>query len=213
MRWLVLSLVTVLLSACATPNIQPGHVLDQKSGKGIAAGTITYQGGYGAYRVHIEEKSGRERYQVQHGESQTMNLSYVFKGEPLDADLKQKGSAFAIELPAGTYIIRSWQISQGAGNVWSTKPTGIEFSVAAGQSVYLGSFHFVEKAKVGKLTTAAEVTLSENAGRDIPFLKSKFPVLATNPISQAIAEGTKVESLGGASDGRIQIPIFVPIVR
>lgn len=213
MRWLFLVLISAVLSGCATPNIQPGHVLDQNSGKGVAAGTITYQGGYAAYRLHIEEKSGGERYQVQHGESQTMNLAYAFKGEPPDSDLQQRGSAFAVELPAGAYIIRSWQISQGAGNVWSTKPTAIEFTVAAGQAVYLGNFHFTEKARVGRLTTAAEVTLTEKAARDVPVLKTKFPVLATNPISQGIAADTKVEALGGSSDGRIQIPIFVPIVR
>lgn len=213
LTWLTTLVCAVLLTACAAPNIANNYVLDSKGGTGVATGTITYDGGYAAYRLHLDQEGTGKSYRVEHGESQTLNLVYAFKGEPKNAQLGATGSPFAVELPVGSYIVRSWQISQGAANVWSTEATNIKFDVEAGRAVYLGNFHFKETKRFGRATTAATLTLKDQAARDLPILGKTFATLAEAPIVKTLEPGTSIENVGGASAGKITIPIFIPIAR
>lgn len=104
-------------------------------------------------------------------------------------------------------------MGQGAAKVWSTEPTGIKFSVEAGTAIYLGNFHFKETSRFVRAITGASVALTDEATRDIPVLIKAFPSLKSNPISQSLEPGTKLESIGGKSDGKINVPIFIPLAR
>lgn len=205
--------VSLALSACAAPNISNDFSLEKAAASGVVTGTITYDGGYAAYRLHVENKETGQRFLIAHGSSQTLNLSFVFKGEDPNRVLGKKGSAFAIELPAGTYVVRSWQVSQGAASVWSTASTGIEFEVKPREAIYLGGFYFRETSRFGRSVTGSSVSLSEQSARDLPAIRAQFSSLASVPLTQSLAVGTKLENVGGASDGRINIPIFISIAR
>lgn len=203
----------LLLAGCAATNIEQSYSLDPKRGTGVVTGTITYVGDYAAYRIHVADAQTGRSYTIQHGEAQSANLVRAFKGEPINADLGAKGSGFAIELPAGDYEIKSWQVSQGAANVRSTEPINIKFRVEPGQSIYLGNFHFTETARFVRAITAANLSLTEMSGRDLPVLLKAFPSLQANPIVQSLQPQTKIENVGGQSNGTIALPIFVPIAK
>ena len=210
-RVFLLSACALLLAACATPNIPADYSLDKAVKSGVAAGSITYEGGHASYRLHIVSKTSDTDYLVEHGSAQTLNLKLAFKGEAINPALQKRGSTFAVELPAGGYIIKSWHISQGAANVTSTAPTGIEFEVEAGKAIYLGNFHFKETSRLGRAVTGSQLTLSDQSTRDLPAVRSAFPNLASTPFSQSLATGTVIEHVGGESNGQIAIPIFIPM--
>lgn len=212
-RACIVLLLCGLLGACAAPNIPQDYKLAESGGKGVAAGSITYQGVYGSYRVRIVAKSDGAEYSIKHGSATTMDISLAFRGEAPDANLRQTGSPFAIELPAGRYVIKSWQVSSGAANIVSAAPIDIEFDVRAGQAIYLGNFHFRQTSHVFRLMTGASAQLSDKADRDIPVLKARFPALAQTPITEALAREANFADLGGSGSTRITIPIFVPVKR
>ena len=205
--------VFCLFAGCATPNIPETFSLGATSGTGVAAGSITYEGGYAAYRLHLVATESRKTYIIEHGSSQTLNLVLAFKGEQPHPTLGMKGSPFAVALPAGNYQLRSWHISQGAANVRSTEPANIEFTVQPGQAIYIGNYHFKETARLARAVTGATVTLSDFAQRDVPALQVAFPMLKSNPLTQSLSPGTTIEAMGGRSEGRVTIPVFVPITR
>ncbi|MCV2371387.1 hypothetical protein [Roseateles oligotrophus] len=205
--------ISWVLTACAAPNISRDFSLEKSASAGVATGTITYDGDYAAYRLHLENKVSGQKFVVEHGSSQTLNLSLAFKGEDAHRTLGKKGSPFAIELPAGTYVVKSWQVSQGMANVWSTASTGIEFEVKPREAIYLGGFYFRETSRFGRAVTGSAVTLSDQSARDLPAIRSGFAALASVPLTQSLSTGAKLENVGGASNGKISIPIFIPVAR
>lgn len=209
----LLLIASLTLSACAAPNIPKDFSLEKASTTGVATGSITYDGGYASYRLQVENKSSGQMFMIEHGSSQTLNLTLAFKGEAPNPALGKKGSPFAVELPAGTYVVRSWQISQGAAHVASTAPTGIEFEVKPHEAIYLGRFYFRETSRLGRAVTGSAVSLSEQSQRDLPAIRAQFPALAAVPLTQALADGTQLDNVGGASNGSVSIPIFIPIRR
>ena len=152
------ALLAVFVGGCGSPNIQDTHNVQASRTTGVVAGTITYEGAYGAYVLHMVSQTGQS-YRIQHGSGQTLNPMLAFKGESPNAGLGAKGSPFAVELPAGTYSLRGWQVSVGAANITSTSPTGVDFTIEAGQAIYIGNYHFRETARFARLPTAAVVTM------------------------------------------------------
>lgn len=203
----------LLLSACAAPNIPKNYAINAASGTGVTAGTITYEGGYALFRLQLENVDTGKEHQIEHGSSQTLSFTLAFKGEDPHPLLKRKGAPFAVELPAGKYRLKYWYRSAGQLNVTSAGPTGLEFEVSAGQAIYLGNFHFREPPRMGGSSAQSLVTLSYRAERDLPALQATFPVLSTVTATQALAAGTVIDNLGGGSNGKLSIPIFVPIAR
>lgn len=208
-----LLVVPFALAACATPSITNDFSVEKSGTLGIATGTITYDGGYAAYRLHLENEATGQKYLVEHGSSQTANLSLAFNGEDSNRALGKKGSPFAVPLPSGIYVIRSWQVSQGMANVRSTAPTGVKFEVKPREAIYLGGFHFRETSRVGRAVTGTSVSLSDQAARDMPAIRAQFSALTSVPFTRALSSGAVIENIGGASDGKISVPVFVPVTR
>lgn len=207
------ALLACALAGCAVSNIEPSHNLKEARQAGVATGSITYQGSYGAYVLHAVEKTTGKTYRIQHGSSQTLNPVLAFKGEDPHPGLGRKGSPFAVELPAGNYTLNAWQVSVGPANIFSTGPLGVEFTVAPGQAIYLGNYHFRETSRVARLPTGAAVTLMNRSENDLPAIRSSFPALANVELTQTIVAGAKLENLGGSSSSSITMPVFVPVAR
>lgn len=207
------SAVAPSLAGCAAPNIDDKHDVRAATKTGVVSGSITYAGPYGAYRLELVSKATGEVFRVEHGAGQPLNPMLAFKGETVHPGLKRLGSPFAVALPVGSYEIRAWQVSCGAANIRSTAPTGVVFEVEAGQALYLGNFHFVETARVVRLITGAKVTMSDQAERDLPVIRSSFPALSEVPITQTLNPAARIENLGGSTATHINIPVFIPVVR
>jgi hypothetical protein len=208
-----LLLAPCLLAACAAPNIADSFRLQEDSGAGVAVGTITYSGGYGSYRVLLESVSTKKSYTIEHGSGQTLNPVLAFRGEEPHPRLQATGSPFAVELPAGAYVLKSWRFSQGAANIWSTGATNLQFDVPAGKAVYIGNFHFIETSRFARMTTGISVTLSDQSDRDLPAVRDGFRALGQTELALSLAPGTKIENLGGGTAGRVTMPTFVPAPR
>lgn len=210
---LLAALLLLVLAACAAPNIDAKHDLRAAHDTGVVSGSITYGGPYGAYRLHLVSQATGKSFYIEHGSSQTANLSLVFKGEDPHPGLLRRGSPFAIALPVGSYELKSWKLSSGAANLESTERTGIAFTVEAGKAIYLGNYHFEETSRFGRLPTGMKVTLTDLSQRDVSVIRKAFPSLAEVPITQSLNPSVRIENLGGAAATRISIPIFVPVTR
>lgn len=211
-RYLTICLLATL-AGCATSNIDDDFSLDKATASGVAAGTITYTGDYAAYILHIVSVTTGKTYRVEHGSSQTLNPVLAFKGEPAHPLLGKTGSPFAVELPAGSYEIRTWQVSQGPSNIGPAETLGLKFDVESGKAIYLGNYHFRISGRMMRLATAARVNLVDEAQRDVPVLQEVFPALKTAPLTMALAPQTRIENIGGLGTGKVTLPIFVPVVR
>jgi hypothetical protein len=199
------------LVACAAPNIDAKHDVRGASSTGVVSGSITYNGPYGAYRLELVSQASGEVFRIEHGRSQ--GLPFGLGGEKVHPGLRRLGSPFAVALPTGRYEIKSWHLLSGAALVSSTAPTGVVFQVDAGQAIYLGNFNFVETSRIVRLISGAKVTMSDQAARDLPVIRSDFPALAEVPITQTLNPEARIDNLGGASDARVSItvPLFIPV--
>ena len=202
MRALLVVLLS-LLASCA--NVSSDYKFDPQHPAGLVVGTITYESGLGSYRIIVvptnPEKSGAKKlYLLQAGDSQWSPFSRKF-----DDDLKRDGSTFAVEMPAGKYVIKAWEVGQGPRISKCTSSIDIPFEVEAGKAIYLGSFNWDEDWE--------NITLTNQSERDIPVLKSRFAVLKASPLTMSIAPNTKLEKLGGGYRYSYEIPIFIPVGR
>lgn len=125
------------------------------------------------------------------------------------------GGIFATELPVGNYRIKSWAVTQGSWSLSPQSPFSLNFTVKPGESVYLGNFHFTETSRNLLMSGSNEVTLQNMASRDIPALQKRFPVLAKIPLTASIADGIRIEKLGGRSSQSLDtsILLFMLIVK
>ncbi|MFN3581592.1 MAG: hypothetical protein ACK4VV_14095 [Pseudomonas sp.] len=205
MKVMILAAVALMLAGCAAPNISSDFDVGKAEQSGVVAGSITYDGTYGGYTVHVGSLDGESRYRISHGSSQTLNPLLAFGSENADPVLGKKGSAFVIELPAGEYVVHGWQIGVGPTNVYSNAPIDITFRVEPQQVIYLGNFDFLVTETFMRNPTKADVTLSDQYSRDEAAIRAVAPSLAGVQISRAMEEGMRVSSLGGRGNSKTTI--------
>jgi len=191
-------LLALMLTGCA--NVNSDYALDASKTVGLAVGTITYDSSVGLYNVSAVP-SGRA-YKQEEGR--------IFKvGDSMwhpfirmyDDDLKARGGTFAVELPAGEYVLKRWFINQGYITYAAKSDIGITFKVEPGKSVYLGNFHFDENS---------EVSLRDRAARDLPVLRKRFRAMEAAPLAFAISSDANFDKIGGEYSRRMDSPAFVP---
>lgn len=179
--WLTAAFV---LASCA------GLAPREPSGtEGLVVGTITYDSSLGEYRVGLLSVDAEHPSLIRVGHSLWHPFVRMY-----DDDLKMRGAPFSVRLPAGDYRIAYWEVSQGQARSNSTAPIELPLRVEAGKATYLGNVHF---------SAHWEVSLNDEAGRDLPILKARFPEIEPLAILPAIEPGTKHERLGGAYDGAL----------
>ena len=189
--------LALLLTACAT-NVSSSHKPDPATGNGLIVGTITYNTYGGQYYVTVPRLSATgEVIKLSVGSSSWHPFAKVN-----DSDLKARGDTFAVEAPAGDYVMGGWVVRQGPKRYWGTKSLGFSFKVEPGKVTYVGNIHFVDKEYVN---------LNEMAKRDLPVIEDRYPAVKTTPLAFTIAEGTKLEKLGGEGDWKINFPVFIPV--
>jgi hypothetical protein len=204
-------LAAVAMSACST-NIGAGYKIPASPNVGLAAGSLTYTGMLGERILLIENTKTKEKFAAAVGVASTI---IPFQTPSVDSDINDIGGLFALELPAGPYNVSLWIIHQGQMRLRPTEAFTLPFEVKAGSSVYLGNYH-IEQTETGFLRTSkAEMTVQSKAARDIPALKKRFPVFQSIPITEALAENTRIEKLGSESRRTIDfiLPVFVPLPR
>jgi hypothetical protein len=201
--WALLMTVAAGLTGCASPTISNDYKLPSDRHVGLAAGSITYSGSRGLYRVYLVNVDTGQRFRFEIGSSSATPVNLFTSAK--DEDLGVDGRPFATELPAGRYHITGWGAAAGAVRASAGLVVGVPFTVEAGKSIYMGNFHFT--GRLTPFTGVVSAALKDEASRDVPVLKKRFPVLANVPLHGTLKSGTQLPLVGGY--GRISDPAQV----
>ena len=128
----------------------------------------------------------------------------------LNTELGLLGGLFAVALPAGTYSIAGWYVSQDDTTFTPKGPVKVEFDVLAGQATYLGNLHFVEVNRANPFKIGYSVTLEDMRDRDIPILVKHYATLATSHVNMAMSPGAKLANMGSPSHQGLTILLRPP---
>lgn len=176
----------LLLSACATSGVDEDFVTPTAK-EGLVWGSVTYKGSPATYRVHYRRADRKVEGTFDYQNTRSRDFS----------SRESSGAVFAVPLAAGEYELYQWSVGSGPTIVSSAEPFSIRFKVEPGKSVYIGSFHFVQTAKLA--ATDATVSYKDAFARDARVLRRKFPqAAAVTPIPTATRR-TAVDALGGSS--------------
>jgi hypothetical protein len=201
----IVLVLTVTLGGCATPNISNDFDVSQAERSGVVSGTITYQGVYGGYTIHVSSIDGKSRYRLAHGTSQIINPLDAFVDEAIDPLLGKMGSAFVVEMPAGEYRIYGWQIGVGAMDVYSSSAIDIRFKVEPKKAIYLGNFDFVVTETFMNNPSRAQVTLSDQYERDLEVIRNTAPSLTDVQVTRAFEGPMDNNQIGGQGNAKLTI--------
>lgn len=195
----------LLPAACAAP------IPLSTPATGVVVGTIASDGRCSEYTLYVAGQDSGKTYRIDQDRKAADKLLPRLAGSTARTELIVQGAPFAVEMPAGRYELRGWQIRCGASTVRSQTPAGIGFTVDAGQSIYLGSFQFQETAHIGTVTTGASVTLREQAARDLPLIHAAFPTQSTYHVALRLAYDTVIEGVGeGIADESVSFVSVSP---
>jgi hypothetical protein len=201
-RFLCALIATLALASCA--NVSGDYKFDGTKQVGLAVGSITYETSIGEYNVSAIRASDTALQGRAPGWFfKVGGRTFASIPQMNDSELKARGGTFAVELPAGDYVLKRWFIRQGEWTYAAQRDIGIPFTVEAGKSIYLGNFHF---------DSNSEVTLRDEATRDLPVLRSRFSILSSAPLAIAVAPGTAIKKIGGDYATRLDLPTYIPIV-
>lgn len=93
-----------------------------------------------------------------------------------------QGSLHLIAVPAGSYYFQPWVDSTVIRTVLQPKAT---FSVAAGETVYLGEYYMLESC-----TLLALYDVHDQMTRDMALLRSKDPYIDTSKVTKRLMDLT-----------------------
>ncbi len=192
----LLAFVAIALSACAsnepastTPTAPPGFIV----------GSITHETSNGSYRLEIAGKPGQRIIGPRVGGG------LIPFSKQTDDDLKEKGVTFDLDLPPGDYRIVAWSIRRGTTDTKSAEPFEIPFTVESGKISHLGNLHFDAHWE--------NVSLRDQASRDMPIIRKRNSKLATLDIAYTIRQSASLERLGNGYKSRSDIPFIMPLAR
>ena len=206
---LVLALFTI---GCSTPGaVSTDFRFSPNADTGVAVGSITYDATSGIFSLVAVPRQAEGSFSMEVGQSWAPAWY-----SPLDKDLGSNGGTFVRELPAGDYVLRAWSIRNDFRLIFSV-PFVIPFSVAKGSVTYLGNLHVRNTATVGPVdatgrgrTHSADAFLLDEAVRDLPVLRSRYPGLAQAPVAVRVREGLRVNFLGSEKAPLTERDIYVP---
>ncbi|MBM3341481.1 MAG: hypothetical protein FJY56_05145 [Betaproteobacteria bacterium] len=210
-----IGLVVLLIAAlggCATYEVASDYRITAQTQEGVVIGSITFDWRYSNYRIHIRQLSGEKERIVSMYTGLPLMFPMTFQG---DFDSAPKGTVFAMALPPGDYEVFRWSLISGdVASAVSTAPFSIRFKMERGKAVYLENFHFLATSTIGLTVRGARMVYRDRLGRDIPVFKQKYLNMASIDIAYVAQAGIDEPFLGGPSEGKTHIPIFVvPVLK
>jgi len=203
LRTPLISLLAVLLFGCA--NVPQDFSFKPNGTTGLVVGSVSYESSFGKYYLVAEDLKSRKIYQFGFG------CPIVPCFEPANDEAysanelpKQRGGGYAVEVPEGDYRIIGWHVVQGYKHSRSSRLVDLRFTVAHDKVSYLGNLHFDADWEA--------VELRDKSARDLPLLRSTYPVLNSTPFAFTIAPGMRVERLGGEYQSRFEGFVYIPMV-
>lgn len=205
LRVLALAAVVSALAACASgpsfrePTPDPSVKLESPT-NGIVVGSATHEirdgaeAAYAGYRFHRADGGGA--WSVVSQQQGLMSRARHFEDV--------NGVVFAKELPAGEYVLTNWWLNNGTGMTVSPRePVPIQFTVRAGEAVYIGNLHMTVRTGDNifgiTITAGGWPEIVDHAERDLPVIRSAYPALPD--IRVGVLDGRHWErSLGESPD-------------
>jgi len=185
---LVLSLLFVVLSGCATSNISSDFSLNSAQGKGIVFGSLTVDKINGADNAvalfHIESETGESHY----FKSRTEIIPDVILVDSEFTDVN--GRIFSVALNDGKYKLRYWQLKHGTVFIRPAEEVEpLEFEVKGGKVSYLGNWHM--NIAVGpylflKAVGSAHPEIRNQYQRDLTAFIEEYPQFKAVPVDDAV---------------------------
>ena len=191
----LLAMLCASLAGCA--NVSSDYKLDSAD-TGLLIGSLTTDIGIGHYTLELVSlDTGKPVPGPRTGSPMWPAIPPM-----RDADLDKDGGLFAIALAPGRYAMRRWNVRTGYTDRGASTPCEVPFVIERGRATYLGNVHWPRNWRV---------TLSDQAERDLPLLRKRYPTLAQAPLAFAIEPGVSLVGIGGNASKFTQIPIILPI--
>lgn len=117
----------------------------------------------------------------------------IFTGNHSEGDFTDiSGRVFAIELPYGEYVIKSWKVLDFNFNYWPIKyPQELRFKVSEGEVTYVGNVHMIFSVHRNFLgiesVTGVEPLVKYEFTRDINVFKNAYSNLAAYKVSSQVS--------------------------
>lgn len=190
MKLLSVLAITLSLVGCATSNLNGKYSLQEAGagGHGVVVGSLsiaTYDSVYPAYITYfINPVDPKDK------QGATLKVSTgcdtIREG---DSDfLDVCAHLFAIDLPAGDYVVTRWVMENDPGGHFYPAPAWVpaRFTVEAGKATYIGDLH------MGVLTFpnlpgvhGGWLFVHDQSARDIPQLRQEYPTLGDADVAVA----------------------------
>lgn len=185
----------LFIQGCAMPNIAKDYKFDSNSPDGLLVGSITFDGYYAKYSLHILNLETNEVDHISAGGAITPFHLFDPKGN-LD-HLGVKGDLFAVKLKPGDYEIYSWSVAPGNGALLSSPgPFSIKLKIKPGEALYFGSVNFKQTETFGVTISSAEAFYLNQYDRDVKEFKENYGNINLPNVNTVMKEGQTL-SLGG----------------
>lgn len=199
----VLTILTILslFTRCSSiPETVPPQNFTAESEKGLAVGTITFDGDKPVndiYRFFYEATSGDKKF-IKKNAGKIIIKAREGNDRAFTGEFNEKKTyLFIIERDPGTYAFTQYNYLDhigATGMVSSSGKFAIPFQIKKGTISYIGEFTYNDKAVPG----TPRIVVDTNFHRDIEWLKSKYPSMKWDE-----TENTPVKS-GDAGKGIVE---------
>jgi hypothetical protein len=197
--------VLLLLTACAT-NVSPNFKFDPNPSTGLVVGSISYESANAAFTLYAKNTLSGKLFKLEGG---CLPPCFFTSGDGRFTDeqpLGQRGYGYAVEVPAGDYLIAGWRASKASVIYHSVRSPDIPFKVEPGKVTYLGNLHFDPHWQ--------DVQLRDRSFRDLAALRVTYPVLVSAPLAVTISDDVVIHRVGGGYTGYMNPPtIYGPARR
>lgn len=174
-----------VIHGCSMANISQDYSFSSNSPKGILVGSITYEGYYASYSIHLKNLDTGEMHKIEAGGSMTPFHLFNPKGN-LD-HLGVKGDLFAVELVSGNYEVYRWSVAPGNGTYLSSKkPIGINVVINQGKALYFGSVNFKQTETFGVTISGAKALYLSQYNRDVKEFRKNYHNIQLPEIRSAL---------------------------
>lgn len=131
---ITLILMALILTGCATPNLDGNYTLKKSADRGVVIASLTKTGhGHWPPGYNFKKTDGSHKGILKFEQDLFDRIVSDYPGI--------EGKLIALELPAGDYHVYRWFISQGHIGLESRDGFNINFTVASGEVTYIGELN------------------------------------------------------------------------
>ncbi|MGI9284253.1 MAG: hypothetical protein ACR2P1_02605 [Pseudomonadales bacterium] len=205
-RKILAAVAVVIITGCASSNIQKTATFDSQSNQGLVLGSISHSDDRSRYKVFYSGLDNSAEGRIQSGDRGLFLRNWP-SGDLDTAGLR--GDLFAVKLPAGDYEFYSWNVSNKDKQVYPVESFSLKFSVAPGVANYLGNFHFGTKSSDDSAIAGIDVSYSDEYARDIALLQRKYENVDFQGTARGVEADLEMGSLGGALATELAMSVYV----